>query len=451
VLLASSGRAARALPLWLNQNSSNKTFDVVVIGAGVAGLAAARRLRREGASVVILEARNRIGGRVWTDVSMSGVPLDLGASWIQGTNGNPITALAHDLNVRTFRTDFDHPALYAAGQRLNAADTQRIGKNYRSFMQRVDSFRSALRKKGQADISLEAGIDHVLAQQPATGQQRAELNFAIQSEIEDEYGTEAVDLSLFNWDQDEEFGGESVLFPAGYGQIIAGLAHGQDIRLNTSVTRVEYDDHGVSVETERLKLRATRVLVTLPLGVLKSGAIAFTPALPEPKRIAIARLGMGILNKIYLRFPHVFWPKEADVIGMISAERGGLDEWVNTFKYTGQPLLLGFNSGRRAKYIEGLSNQAVVGLAMKVLRDIFGQTIPDPEKSLITRWQSDPFSLGSYSSIPPGASGKDYDTLAAPIGDRVFFAGEATSRAYPATVHGAFLSGEREAKRISSL
>jgi monoamine oxidase len=88
---------------------------------------------------------------------------------------------------------------------------------------------------------------------------------------------------------------------------------------------------------------------------------------------------------------------------------------------------------------------------MQVLRGIYGRSIPDPDRVVVTRWGSDPFSLGAYSSISPGASGKDYDTLAEPIGDRVFFAGEATSRSYPATVHGAFLSGEREARRISDL
>jgi len=448
-LIASLTCRADRLPL--NQDSSKQTFDVIVIGAGVAGLAAARRLRRDRASVVILEGRNRIGGRIWTDTSMSGVALDLGASWIQGTKGNPITSLARDFNLRTSPTNFDNVALYSAGRRLSDLDAQRIEKSYRNLIQRVERSRAALQTKGRGDISLQAGIDQVLAQQPLSEQERAELRFAIHAEIEDEYAADTADLSLFSWDQDDGFGGENVLFAGGYGQIAAGLARGQDIRLNARVRRVEYGDRGVSVETDQQTFRAERVIVTLPLGVLKRGAITFAPALPEPKRLSIGRLGMGILNKTYLRFPQVFWPTETDVIGVISRDRAEWGEWINFYKHIAQPILLGFNSGQDARLIEGLSNQSVVLRAMKVLRDAFGSSIPDPVGAVVTRWQSDPFSLGSYSSIPPGATGKDYDTLAAPIGDRVFFAGEATSRAYPATVHGAFLSGEREAKRISSL
>jgi len=112
---------------------------------------------------------------------------------------------------------------------------------------------------------------------------------------------------------------------------------------------------------------------------------------------------------------------------------------------------MGLNSGNYARYLEGLSDQAVVAVAMQVLRGIYGKSTPAPDGAVVTRWGSDPFCLGAYSSIPPGATGKAYDTLAEPVGDRVFFAGEATSRKYPATVHGAFLSGEREAKRIADL
>src|SRR5205814_2358869 len=99
----------------------------------------------------------------------------------------------------------------------------------------------------------------------------------------------------------------------------------------------------------------------------------------------------------------------------------------NCFRYTGQPILSGFNSGQYASALEGLADREVVETAMKVLRAIYGKSIPDPIEVVITRWGADPFTLGAYSSLPPRSSGKDYDALAAPIGDRVFFAGEATS------------------------
>jgi monoamine oxidase len=239
--------------------------------------------------------------------------------------------------------------------------------------------------------------------------------------------------------------------PGGYGQIATGLAQGLDVRVKSQVKRVEYSDREVRVATDQDLFTAGKVIVTLPLGVLKSGAVTFAPALPDEKMKAIRRLGMGVLDKVYLRFPQVFWPKESDVLGVISQAKGEWAAWINYYRYTGQPILAALNAGNFAKTLEGLANQEIVNAAMKVLRQIYGRSISDPERFIITRWGADPFSLGAYSSIPPLATGQDYDTLAAPLGDRVFFAGEATSRTYPATVHGAFLSGEREARRISKL
>ncbi|HEX3083546.1 MAG TPA: FAD-dependent oxidoreductase, partial [Pyrinomonadaceae bacterium] len=452
LLITSLRAAAGALLLGRPRKSSAKAqrpkLDVIVIGAGVAGLAAARRLKSQGASVLILEARNRIGGRIWTDTSMPGVSLDLGASWIQGTNGNPITSLARSFNLRTSPTDFENIALYdPAGRRLGNAEVERIETNYRSLVQRVGKLRDAMRREGREDISLQAGLERVFAGRDLSDRERAEMNFAIHAEIEDEYAADATDLSLFNWDQDEGFGGSNELFPAGYGQIANGLAHGLEIRLATPVARIEYSDHGVVIKTQSNTFNADRVIVTLPLGVLKRGLITFSPPLPEQKLKAIDRLGMGTLNKIYLRFPKVFWPKENDVLGVMSQSRGQWGEWINYFRHTGQPILAGFNSGKYARDLEVLANREITAAAMSVLRTIYGRSIPDPSDVVVTRWASDPFTLGAYSSIPPHSSGKDYDTLAEAIGDRVFFAGEATSRTYPATVHGAFLSGERDARR----
>ena len=427
-------------------------LDVIIVGAGIAGLAAARRLKSQGASVLILEARNRIGGRVWTDKSISGVSLDLGASWIQGINGNPIAALARNFNLRTLPTDFDNIALYdSGGRRFSNPEVERIETNYQNLIQRLDRLREAMQNGGEHDISLQAGIDQVLSRRVVNEKESTGLNYAIHAVIEEEYATNASDLSLFNWDQDQEFGGQSVIFPRGYGQIADALARGMDIRLNQRVKRIEYSNPGVRIETDQSTLAAERVIVTLPLGVLKRGTITFSPALPEAKIKAISRLGMGVLNKVFLRFRRVFWPKDRDTFGVVSERKGEWAEWVDYYKYTGQPVLLGLNSGKHARDLEGLDDQALVAAAMQVIRGVYGRSTPAPDGVVVTRWASDPFSLGAYSSIPPGANGKDYDTLAEPVGDRVFFAGEATSRSYPATVHGAFLSGEREAKRISDL
>jgi monoamine oxidase len=163
---------------------------------------------------------------------------------------------------------------------------------------------------------------------------------------------------------------------------------------------------------------------------------------------AINNLGMGLLNKVYLRFPQVFWDEQSDLLDYIAQNRGEWAEWLNIYKYTGKPILLGFNAATYARQIEPLSDEMMVAAAMKTLRTIHGPSIPEPEAWLITRWASDPLAGGSYSYLPPGASPDDYDDLAEPVADRLFFAGEATSREYAATVHGAYLSGLAAAERI---
>ena len=301
----------------------DRKFDVIVVGAGIAGLAAARRLKSHGASVLILEARNRIGGRVWTDQSIAGVPLDLGASWIQGVNGNPIAALARNLNLRTLPTDFDNIALYdSSGRRFSNPDVERIETNYQNLLQSLDRLREAMQKQGQDDISLQAGIDRVLVKRVINDKERTELNYAVHAVIEEEYATNVSDLSLFNWDQDREFGGQrALIFPRGYGQIAEALARGMDIRLNQRVNRIEYSKQGVRIETDQNTLAAERVIVTLPLGVLKRGAITFSPALPDAKSKPSADSEWEFSTKSFCASPGSSGPKTAILSAWFQREK----------------------------------------------------------------------------------------------------------------------------------
>jgi monoamine oxidase len=256
-----------------------------------------------------------------------------------------------------------------------------------------------------------------------------------------EYGADAKDLSLWEWDQDEEFGGEEVVFPNGYHQIVKGLAQGLDIRLNTMVNAIQYGDEGVEVQTSAGVFMAEKVVVTIPLGVLKQASIKFEPPLPQSKQEAINRLGMGVLNKVYLKFPNIFWDADAEVFSYIGETLGEWSDWLSFTPMTGEPILMAFHGGDKGFDLEDLSDDEVIAGAMQTLRTMFGEDAPAPETYLITRWGRDKFSYGSYSHIPPFASGDDYDALFEPVDDVLFFAGEATSQKYPATVHGAYLSG----------
>ena len=414
--------------------------DVIVIGAGMAGLAAASQLVEAGHSVILLEGRERIGGRTWTDHSLD-LPLDMGASWIHGVQGNPLSELADRFNAARVPTEYDSIIRYDAdGRAIQDAESGEIDRDFEALMKKVYRLQENL----EGDISLQAAIDRSAKPTPT-------LTYAINSEIEHDYGADVSDLSLFEWDQDGELSGGDVYIPNGYEQLINGLANGLDIRTGARVVKIDYQGENILIGTEKGEFTCQWAVVTLPLGVLQKGNVHFSPELPAKKQKAISRLKMGVLNKVYLKFARVFWETDVDLLGYVSAQKGHWCEWLNLYKYTGEPVLLAFNAGAYGVEIEAQTDEAIVAGAMQVLRRIYGEDIPDPEGASITRWMSDPFVYGSYSHIPPGASGADYDELARPVAGKLFFAGEATHRTYPATAHGAYLSGLRAAGEIKAL
>lgn len=426
------------------QTESRQKADVLVIGAGISGLAAARTLVDGGLSVIVLEARNRIGGRIWTDSSL-GVPLDLGASWIHGVRGNPIADLAKQFGAQTKPTDYENGIDFDFdGRVLSDRESEEIEELYDEIYSEIED----MQNEYDDDISLQAAFDHVLQNYNLSADQLRKLGQYIQQETSLEYGADPSDLSMMEWDSDEVFGGRDVIFPNGYIQIAAGLSNGLDIRLNTVVKTVYYSNEGVEVETGSGIFHADKVVVTLPLGVLKREAVRFEPQLPGWKWDAIDRLNMGVLDKVYLKFPAIFWDDEIENFWYLGKKIGEWSDWMSFVPYINQPVLMAFHGGEKALALEALSDGQILAGAMATLRTIFGSSIPEPIAYKITRWGADPYSFGSYSHIPPNASGDDYDDLAEPVGDVLFFAGEATSREYFSTVHGAYLSGVAAAKEI---
>ncbi|XP_012225605.1 lysine-specific histone demethylase 1A isoform X3 [Linepithema humile] len=287
--------------------------------------------------------------------------------------------------------------------------------------------------------------------------------------------TSLSNLSLKHWDQDDdfEFTGSHLTVRNGYSCVPVALSEGLDIRLNTAARAVRYGPNGVEIwagpsrspHTNNTIYKADAVLVTLPLGVLKittpPSGVTFTPPLPDWKSQAIQRLGFGNLNKVVLCFERIFWDPTANLFGHVgstTASRGELFLFWNLYK---APVLLALVAGEAACVMENVSDDVIVGRCIAVLKGIFGnQVVPQPRESVVTRWRADPWARGSYSFVAVGSSGSDYDLLAAPVSPphlinqpppqpRVFFAGEHTIRNYPATVHGAFLSGLREGGRIA--
>uniref|UniRef100_A0A9J7Y9B4 Lysine-specific histone demethylase n=1 Tax=Cyprinus carpio carpio TaxID=630221 RepID=A0A9J7Y9B4_CYPCA len=280
-------------------------------------------------------------------------------------------------------------------------------------------------------------------------------------------------LSLKHWDQDDdfEFTGSHLTVRNGYSCVPVALAEGLDIKLNTAVRQVRYTSSGCEViavntrsTTQTFIYKCDAVLCTLPLGVLKQQppAVQFVPPLPEWKTAAVQRMGFGNLNKVVLCFDRVFWDPSVNLFGHVgstTASRGELFLFWNLYK---APILLALMAGEAAGIMENISDDVIVGRCLAILKGIFGSSaVPQPKETVVSRWRADPWARGSYSYVAAGSSGNDYDLMAQPITPgpaipgasqpvpRLFFAGEHTIRNYPATVHGALLSGLREAGRIA--
>lgn len=416
--------------------------SVLVIGAGMAGLGAARRLQDAGYAVTLLEGRDRVGGRVWTSHRWNRVPLDLGASWIHGTRGNPITQLADETGAHWRVTAYDNAVIYLPNGEI-------VGDKLRAKLsQQFQALLAAAADKADDGMTLRESIELTSLWAGLSMTERQQLLHLLNTTIEHEFSGSLDELSASNFDDTEIYGGSDGLFPNGYGAVADYLARDLDIRFDQVVEQISYRDDEITVRTKRRTFVAGRAIVTLPIGVLKSNAIQFDPPLPLAKQNAITAIGAGLLNKLYLRFPTVFWQEDMEVLNWISAAHGRWNEWFNMAFYTGEPILLGFNAAAYARQIEAWSDEAIVADAMDVLRLIYGSAIPAPDGWQMTRWASDPFALCSYSFNAVGVGRNTREFLAEPIGDRLYFAGEATSLDYPATVHGAYLSGLQAALAI---
>jgi len=414
----------------------------IVIGAGMAGLAAARTLSQAGHQVTILEGRERLGGRTWTSEQWPDAPVDLGASWIHGMERNPLTELAKQAEATLITTSYDSSTLYdSKGSEADDALIARLNR-LRGEVER------AIRKAqdGSVDHSLRQTIQQAFNMAAMPAEEQALLNYILNSSVEQEYAGSDEEQSTYWFDSADGYDGEDAVFAQGYKIIVDYLARGINVKLGHIVNTIDSRTDTLSVHTNMGEFQADKVIVTVPLGVLKKKTIAFLPALPKQKLTAIDSLGMGNFNKCYLRFSHQFWPK-GDWLEYIAPadQHGEWSQWLNLARLTGKPILLGFNAGHYGGLIEAMSDQEIVNGAMKRLKLLFGDQIPAPVDYQITRWSSDPFSFGGYSFNRIGSTPAMRDQLAAPVDGKLFFAGEATHRQLFATVHGALLSGMRAA------
>ncbi|CAM6015894.1 unnamed protein product [Sphagnum balticum] len=431
-------------------SATSSTPTVIVIGAGFGGLAAARFLHNSRFKVVVLESRDRIGGRVLTDHSF-GFPVDMGASWLHGVcKDNPLAAVIGKLSLPLYRTCEDKSVLYdhdlesyalfdTEGHQVPQTLVIEVGEVFETLLEETKK----IREEYPDDMSILKAIDMVLKRRPELRQEgmaHKVLQWYL-CRLEGWFATDAENISVRSWDEEDLLQGGHGLMVGGYEPVILSLSEGLDIRLNHRVTKVNWRLHGVQVTTENGKtFDADAAVVAVPLGVLKANLPRFEPKLPAWKEAAISDLGVGNENKIALFFETVFWPN-VEFLGVVAPTSYDCSYFLNLHKATGHPVLVYMPAGRLADDIEMLSDEVAVHFAVLQLKRIL-PTASDPIQYLVSRWGTDPSALGCYSYDVVGKPHDLYEQLRMPV-ENLFFAGEATSERFPGTVHGAFSTGVR--------
>jgi monoamine oxidase len=423
--------------------------DVIVIGAGAAGLAATRALQQAGSDALTLEARDRVGGRILTDHTFVPYPVELGAEFIHGEHVHTWELVrSAGLHTTEVFSDAERYLLYAGGELISLPDVE-AGKHAGAVRalsltgQDVMDAVKERRRQGRPDLDV-ASLLRTLGIPANT-----DLYRIVEGSYQGLNAADPPELSAFSLHEADYAGDGDRDFRIddGYSAWLDLFARDLPIRLSSPVELVRWQRDGVELATSRGEVfRAWRVIVTLPLGLLQAGRPHFLPKLPPEKCRALEQLGSGPVTKIILRFDRPFWPANME---RVSTPLNARFFWrTGSGRNNELPVLTVYAGASAARALNRLGADSAVRMVVADLRTTFG--LPHGPVVLASRfvdWAADPFAGLGYSFVRPGGVGARA-LLAAPTEGVLFWAGEATNPARPATVHGAVESGIRAAEEV---
>lgn len=399
--------------------------DVVVIGAGASGIAAAHALIAAGKSVTVLEAADRIGGRAYTERKTFGVPYDHGCAWLQGPRSLPHASIARELGFTLVDHSNADEALYIEGRRATAREQAAHA------MATVAIYEAAW---GAGDVAVSRVIPEGLP-----------FSAEAQSWIAMGNGVDAAECSTADMNAYADYQID-YLIREGLGTLVAHMGRGLPVKLGTPATAIDWSGPGVRVETPAGTLTAEACIVTVSTGVLASGAIRFTPDLPAAKAQAVADVPMGLLTKIALQFDGArFGLTDSDWMSYAVPQQVPARACYFVTFPTGLDLAVGLVGGQFAWELAAEGADAAIDFALGAFVQAAGSDAAKHfVKGHMTDWHANPLTQGAYAAARPGRHAARAE-LKAPLGERVFFAGEAVGVPYAALCSGAHLSGEAAA------
>jgi monoamine oxidase len=422
--------AGRAAPVPLPKDA-----EIVVVGAGAAGIAAARRVLAANRKVVVVEASNRIGGRCWTDTQTFGVPFDRGARWLYAQNANPVARLARSVAMD----------VYAAPQ----VQKIRIGRRNARAGETEDFLATLVRtNRALGDPGRKADIPALDAMPKDAGDwtKTLEFNLGPATASKDLKEVSALDLSRLEPRDAGSFCRQ------GLGTLVEKLADPVPIALGAPATRIVWSGRDLAVETAAGRIAARAIIVTTSTNVLLSGKIRFAPDLPKRLTDAVAKLSLGSYDHIALELSNNALGLQRDDFVI---EKSDTNKTALLLANVGtSPLCVVDVGGSFGRELSAEGEPAMVAFAVEWLTKLYGSDVKGAVKrSTVTRWNASPFVLGAVSAAAPGAQGSR-KILMEPFGG-LFLAGEATHETLWGTVGGAWESGERAAeaalRRIGAL